>query len=317
MRNSCTKLMEGIILFLALVLDLTLGEFPHPLHPVVWMGKIISLQARLAPRHGHRTQLVYGVVIVLLTLALFTLPAYFILTYLQSLNTIAYVLVAALLFKPSFALKELRQVALRIKGLLQAGELIPARQETQSLVKRDTRQLDEPHVVSATLESIAENTSDSVVAPLFYFLFLGVPGAIAYRVVNTFDAMIGYHGQYEYLGKFAARLDDALNFIPSRLSGLLLVAAAYLDRQDGRNAWQVMQRDHSRTESPNAGWPMSAIAGALNVQLEKIGYYTLGRGHNPLSPALIPRGLRLVDIAILLWIGFCLVMEVVPFVVTT
>ena len=304
------------ILLFALLLDLAVGEFPRPFHPVVWIGQVITLEAKLAPRAGRGAQLAYGVGITLLTIALFTLAAYFLLAYLHGVSTVAYVLMAALLLKSTFAIKELRQVALRIRRFLLEGNLNQARHETKSLVKRDTSQLDEPHVVSATVESIAENTSDSIVAPLFYFLFFGVPGAVAYRVVNTLDAMIGYHGQFEYLGKFAARLDDGLNFIPSRLSGLLLVAAAHLYRQDSRRAWQVMLRDHSRTESPNAGWPMSAMAGALGVQLEKVGYYTLGTADRPLTIDLIPRGVRLVDISALLWAGFCLVMEVVFIAIT-
>ena len=307
--------MENVIvLFLALVIDLTLGEYPRPVHPVVWLGNVISAELRFAPRSGRRLQLAYGIATVTMTIAVFALAAYLLLTYLRGVNTIAYVLVAAFLLKSTFSVRELRRTALRVKAFLEDKNIIPARLESRALVSRDTSQLDEPHLVSATLESIAENTSDSLIAPLFYFLILGVPGAIAYRVVNTFDAMIGYHGEYEHLGKFAARLDDWLNFIPARLSGLLLVAAAYLCHQDGRNAWQVMVRDHRRTESPNAGWPMSAMAGALRTRLEKAGQYTLGDANHPLSTGLIPRGIRLVEISTLLWAGFCLVMEVMRFV---
>lgn len=304
-----------IILVLALVIDLTLGEFPGALHPVMWMGHLITLELKLAPRTGRRMQFAYSISITLLTIALFFAAAYFLLAYLRGTNTILYIVVAALLLKSSFAIKELRAAAIRIKKLLKTN-LNQARTEMRALVKRDTTQLDETHVVSATIESIAENTADSIVAPLFYFLFLGVPGALAYRVVNTLDARIGYHGEFEYLGKFAARLDDVLNFIPSRLSGLLLVAAAYLFRQDGDSAWQTMQRDHSRTASPNAGWPMSAMAGALNIKLEKIGHYALGVGRAPLSADVIPRGIRLVDIAVLLWAAFCIAAEVILAVTT-
>ena len=132
--------------------------------------------------------------------------------------------------------------------------------------------LPQPLLVSATVESVAENTSDSFVAPLFYFLLLGIPGAIAYRVVNTLDAMVGYHGEYEYLGKFASKLDDVLNFIPARLTALLLVVAAFLSKRSASASWRVALSDHSKTESPNAGWPMAAVAGALNVQLETVGH---------------------------------------------
>jgi adenosylcobinamide-phosphate synthase len=303
--------MENIIiLLLALAIDLTVGEFPRPIHPVVWMGKVTSLGLRVAPRRGRWAQLIYGAGVAILTIALFALPAYFLLSYLRGLNTAAYILIAAWLLKSTFSLKELCRVALRVKRLVEGGNLGKARAEMGALVSRNTSQLGEPHLVSATVESVAENTNDSFIAPLFYFLLFGVPGAIAYRVVNTLDAMIGYHGKYEYLGKFTARLDDGLNFIPARLSGLLLVAAAYLSRMDGRNAWQIMLRDHGSTESPNAGWPMSAVAGALRTRLEKVGHYSLGNANNPLSPQLIVSGVRLMEISALIWIGFCLMVEV-------
>ena len=309
--------MENIIvLILALTIDLALGEFPRPIHPVVWLGNLISMELRFAPGMGRRRQFAFGIAIVTLTITVAALTTYFVLTYLRGINIIVYVVVAAFLLKSSFSVRELRRAALRVKASLEERNVTQARLDTRALVSRETSQLIEPQLVSATLESIAENTSDSLIAPLLYFLILGVPGAIAYRVVNTFDAMIGYHGEYEYLGKFAARLDDWLNFIPARLSGLLLVIAAYLQRQDGRNAWRVMMRDHKQTESPNAGWPMSAMAGALRTSLEKAGHYKLGDANPSLSTGLIPRGLRLVEISALLWAGFCLTMEVIHFVIT-
>ncbi len=128
------------------------------------------------------------------------------------------------------------------------------------------------------------------------------------------DAMIGYHGKYEYLGRVAARLDDVLNFIPARISGLLLVIAAHLCKKDGKNAWRVMLRDHRKTESPNAGWPMSAMAGALRTQLEKAGCYCLGNTNNPLSPQLITSGVRLADMSALLWVLLYLIVGVMYFV---
>jgi adenosylcobinamide-phosphate synthase len=305
-----------VILLLALAIDLTIGEYPRPLHPVVGMGKFASLGLRIAPRRGRWAQLIYGGGVVILTIALFTLPAYFLLSYLRELNMVAYVVVAALLLKATFSVKELGRAALRVKHLLEGGNLSRARVEMKALVSRDVSQLDEPHLVSATVESVAENTSDSFIAPLFYFLLFGVPGAIVYRVVNTLDAMIGYHGKYEYLGKFAARLDDGLNFIPARLSGLLIVAAAYLCRKDGRNSWQVMLADHGNTRSFNAGWPMSAAAGALRTRLEKVGHYSLGKANSPLSSQLILRGIRLMEVSALLWVVLCLIVEVMKLAVT-
>ena len=162
---------------------------------------------------------------------------------------------------------------------------------------------------------MAEGTCDSLVAPLFYFLLLGVPGAIGYRVVNTMDSMIGYHGKYEYLGKFAARLDDVLNFIPARLATWLLVLSAWVIKRNGRHAWRTALRDHVRTESPNAGWPMAAMAGALDVRLEKAGYYRLGDGKTALAPETIDKAVRLFLTAASCWAPVLLLTGVIRFVV--
>jgi adenosylcobinamide-phosphate synthase len=301
------------VLLSALVIDALLGEPPRIIHPVVWMGKIIPFLERVAPVQNKQARLIYGGLMVLLTMLIFTSPVYFLLLYINQVSPIAYIAVGALLLKPSFSFRELRQSAIKIKVLLARDNLEEARAKMPSLVSREAQSLEKPELVSATVESVAENICDSIVAPIFYFLLFGVPGAVAYRVVNTCDAMIGYHGKYEYLGKFAARLDDILNFIPARISGLLLVIAAHLCHQDRKNAWRIMLRDHGKTESPNAGWPMSAAAGALRTRLEKVGSYSLGDTNNPLSPELIASGVKLAEVATVLCVLSYLVVEVMCF----
>jgi len=293
------------ILVLAVVIDASLGEPPRIVHLVVWMGKMISVLEKLAPSSGPKARCLYGAVMVLVTVLAFVAPVYFLLSYVSGLGTVAYVIAGALLLKPSFSFRPLRRAALEMKLLLTAGHIEEARAKMPTLVSRGTDRLGKRLMVSAVVESVAENTSDSLVAPLFFFLLFGVPGAVAYRVVNTADAMIGYHGRYEYLGRFAAKLDDVLNFIPARVSGLLIVAAAYVSGGSGRDAWRVMLRDHRNTESPNAGWPMSAAAGALGVRLEKRGCYSLGDAADALSPAVIERGAVLATVSALLWISCC------------
>ncbi|MFC1907877.1 cobalamin biosynthesis protein [Chloroflexota bacterium] len=307
----------SLILSVALAIDLALGEPPRVMHPVVWMGKVISFFERGSISQRPLAQFFCGVGISLLTIGLFTTSAYFILFYLNNLSFVAYVIVGGVLLKSTFSLRELRQSALKVKRLLLGEKLDEAHFELRSLVSRDARGLSRPLVISATVESLAESTCDSFVAPLFYFLFLGAPGAIAYRVVNTLDAMIGYHGKYEYLGKFISKLDDVLNFIPARLTALLLALAALLSRRDTRTSWQVMLSDHSKTESPNAGWPMAAIAGALNVQLEKVGSYKLGKPDAFLMPETINAALKLVLVAMLCWIVICFIVGVIYFAVTS
>ena len=295
-----------LILFLAIIIDLALGDPPNVIHPVAWMGRVASFLGKGCISQSRVVQFLYGVGIVVIIIGLFTIPAYFILLYLKSLSSVAYVVVGAILFKFTFSLKELRRAALRVKRLLLEDKLDEARFELRALVSRDTRNLTKPLLVSATVESVAENTSDSFVAPLFYFLIFGVPGAIAYRVVNTLDAVVGYHGKYEYLGKFASRLDDVLNFIPARLTALLLVLATFLSRRDGRTSWRVALTEHAKTESPNAGWPMAAIAGALNVQLEKTGHYKLGKTSTSAVPETIDDSVELMQIATMVWVLICL-----------
>ena len=310
--------MEALlILLIALAIDLALGEPPRFIHPVVWMGKLASLLERRGVGQSHLAQFVYGVGIALFLTGLFTASTYFILFYLKSLSLVAYVIIGAVLLKSTFSLKELRKTALRVKSLLQREKLDEAHHELRSLVSRDTRDLSKPLLVSATVESVAESACDSFVAPLFYFLLFGVPGAIAYRVVNTLDAMVGYHGEYEYLGKFASKLDDVLNFIPARLTALLLVLASFLSGRGAQASWQVALSEHSKTESPNAGWTMAAVAGALNVQLEKEGHYKLGKVGTVLIPGTIDASLQLLHIAALIWVIICFTAGGIYFVFTS
>ena len=293
------------ILFLAIIIDFVFGDPPDAGHPLAWMGRVVCCLRYGLKSRSRVVQFIYGMGVVLFVMGLFAVPVYFGLQYLSNFNTAAYIVAGAVILKLSFSVKGLRRAALVTKGHLLQGRLDKARFELRALVSRDTGKLTRPRIISAAVESVAENISDSFVAPLFYFLLFGVPGAVAYRVVNTLDAIIGYHGEYEYLGKFAGRLDDVLNFIPARLTALFLVLAAYLARKNGRRSWQIALREHSRTESPNAGWPMAAMAGALNIKLEKTGHYELGEALTALRPATIDGALKLMYIAAALWIATC------------
>ena len=306
-----------LILALALILDFAFGDPPDAFHPVAWMGKVISSLEKRGMSRPTSSHFAYGVMIAIVVIALFTTPAYLLLSYLESVSLVAYVITGAILLKLTFSFRELRRTALKIKNLLHDEKLDRARFELRALVGRDTSTLSKPHLVSATVESVAESTCDSFVAPLFFFLIFGIPGAIAYRAVNTLDSMIGYHGRYEHLGKFASRADDMLNYIPARVTALLLVAAAFFSGRNGKKAWRVALSDHSKTESPNAGWPMAATAGALNVQLEKANHYKLGGANARLVSKTIGESLTLMLVAVVFWILICFAIEVTYFVYTT
>ena len=285
--------LSAWVLVAALAIDAGLGEPPNALHPVVWMGKLARLLERLAPRRGAFGQLVAGALVALAVPLVFTAATVLVMRELDAWPVVAFV-VGAVLLKSTFAIRGLGRAARVVRDALAAREIGAARHGLRSLCSRDPSALDEQQLVAATVESVAENASDSFVAPLFYYAVFGLPGAVAYRAVNTLDAMIGYHGRYEYLGKASARLDDALNFIPARLTAALLLAAGALCGSDVRSGWRVLGRDGGTTESPNAGRPMATMAGLLRVQLEKLGHYRLGDASEPLTFSKIDDAWRIV-----------------------
>ena len=269
----------------ALAMDALFGEPPAPLHPVVWMGRLLRALRRWAPSRPAPAFL-YGAGMAAIGPLAFGLGSAALIGALERWPLIQ-IAVEIYLLKSAFAIRALAAAALQVRAALLQGDLAATRLALRSLVSRDTSALPAPLLAAAAVESVAENASDSLVAPLLYYLLLGVPGALAYRAVNTLDAQIGYHGETEWLGKAAARFDDLLNLAPARLTAALLVVASAICRASPVGALRVWWSDGSATESPNAGRPMAAMAGALGVQLEKIGHYRLGAPAPPPGPEAI------------------------------
>lgn len=297
----------GIILS-ALALDLALGDPPNRYHPVAWMGSSISMARRWAPRQGRWGPLLYGAAIVCGGAGCVALVGLAITSVIQALPAPCHWLVHAWVLKSTLALKGLMLAGRQVYTALRAGELPEARRLLSwHLVSRDTGQLSAAQVAAATVESIAENTSDGVIAPLFYYCLGGLPAALAYRFINTADAMLGYHdAEREWLGKVPARLDDVVNLVPARLTAFFLLLAALLLREHPRQCWRIWWRDAGLTASPNAGHPMSAIAGALQVVLEKVEHYRLGAGLALPTAQDIPRAIRLIYGAVAVGVGVLL-----------
>jgi adenosylcobinamide-phosphate synthase len=281
------------VLCAAFAADWLIGEPPALLHPVVWIGRLAARAERALLHGGRGRQLAAGLAVTVaipcvlagasawLGAALGPWPA---------MQAIA----AIWLLKSTFALRALGRAAGAVERALVHDDLAAGREALRSLCSRDPSALPAPALVAATIESVAENASDSVVAPLLYFALFGIPGAIFYRAVNTLDAMIGYHGRYEYFGKAAARLDDLLNLVPARLTAGLILLAGAATRHDVRRGARTMLRDHARTESPNAGWPMAAMAGLLGIELEKQDHYRLGDPTRPIAVQDIRAAWRIV-----------------------
>ena len=271
--------LDVLALLMALALDLALGEPPNRLHPTVWIGRTVAQAERIAPgpESSPPVQLAAGAAMAVVIPGLWGAAAWAAAHGSLLLHPLAYLIVVAALLKTTFSARMLHRVAADIGRILSSGNLNEARQQMSSLVSRDTSRLTVGQMAAGAIESVAENITDSIVGPLLAFALFGLPGAVAYRAINTLDSMIGYHGRYEYLGKVSARLDDFVNLAPARLAaGLLWIATVILPGLSGGRAWRIMLAHRGRTESPNAGWTMAAMAGGLGVMLEKLGHYRLG-----------------------------------------
>ena len=284
-----------VVLGGALALDVLVGEPPAAVHPVVWMGRFYGLLRRGAPRRPAAA-FAWGAVMAAAGPLLFGGAAWWLDRALAPWPPLALACEIYLL-KSSFAVRALGAAAAQVARALAAGSLDEARRALRSLVSRDTTALGPPLLAAAAVESVAENGSDSLVAPLFWLVVGGVPAALGYRACNTLDAMIGYRGETEWLGKAAARLDDAANLVPARLTAALFVVAGALVGASPVGALRIWWRDGARTESPNAGRPMAAMAGALGVQLEKVGHYRLGEAGAAVGVGTVARAVAILYVA--------------------
>jgi len=270
----------------SLIADLSLGEPPTTWHPTAAMGSWISACRRLRRSSNSLGAALEGAMTVASGMALTAAAGHAADRLIERAPVGQRALVEGLALKPALSINALLRAARRVQNLLAGNRVDAARRALgRDLVSRDTRDLSVTEMIGATIESVAENLSDSFVGPLIAFRLGGLRGAYLYRFINTADAMLGYHTpELEWFGKTAARLDDVANLLPARSSAVLIAIAAPFGGGSSRRAIHVASRDARRTESPNAGWPMAAMAGALNVRLTKRGHYTLNsRAREPVA----------------------------------
>ncbi len=285
--------LDAGALLLALALDLALREMPTPLHPVVWMGRLVSWLEGLGPLPESKwAALAWGGGMALTVPAFFGGMAWLAANGLRELGPAPYLVGVALLLNTTFAVKGLAKAASSVREAMDDGSMGDARHGLRSLVSRNPSSLNQSLASAAAIESVAENTTDSYIGPWLAFALLGLPGAFVYRAVNTLDSMIGYRGKYEYLGKASARLDDLINLVPARLSAGLIVAAGVLCRMPAGQGLRWLWAGRRLTESPNAGWTIGAMSGLLGVALEKAGHYRIGDGLNAPAPRHIDASVR-------------------------
>jgi adenosylcobinamide-phosphate synthase len=259
---------SATLLVSAFLLDLAVGDPRWLPHPVVLMGKFISRGERFLWSGAAGRDFFAGMALSLVLLTIVVGATWMVLYSVALLPPMIGFLLTAGLASTTLATRGLLDAVRQIETPLRSDNLVKARENLAHIVGRETATLNEDKILRASLESLAENTNDGIVAPLFYLFLGGVPMAIVYKAVNTLDSMIGYRSErYLYFGKFAARLDDVVNFIPARLTAFIMVIATFLVRLNGSLALRILRRDHANHLSPNAGYPEATLAGALGIRL--------------------------------------------------
>ncbi|MFC2343421.1 MAG: adenosylcobinamide-phosphate synthase CbiB [Negativicutes bacterium] len=299
---------------LAFLMDCVIGDPRSKFHPVVLIGKLIAgLETWLySPEDSDKRKFWRGLLLMLLVLVICYGATAGIVYGVRRLG-FPYLSwgVEALLLSFTISPRNLAEAGREIQRYLAAGDIEEARFKVGWIVGRDTDKLTVPEITRATVETIAENIVDGVISPLFFFFLGGVPLAVAYRAANTMDSMIGYKNEkYLFFGRAAARTDDAWNYIPARITGLLLVLAAWLLKYDWREAWRMMRRDAAKHPSPNGGFTEATVAGALGIRLGGLNYYFgrpsfrtyMGEPRQELSPRHISGAIRLMYAATILFL---------------
>ncbi len=313
-------------LAIGFALDLVVGD-PHWLpHPIRLVGRLISGLERILRRvfpatpKGERAA---GVVLVVLVCTISTACAIALLVLCGMASPWLALAVESIMCYQMLATKALKDESMKVYDALAAGDLAAARSAVSMIVGRDVERLDAAGVTRAAVETVAENASDGVVAPLLFMAVGGAPLGVFYKAVNTMDSMVGYRNEkYRYFGTAAARFDDVLNFVPARLSGVLMVCAASIARLDAKGAWRIFLRDRRKHASPNSAHTEAACAGALDVALAGDAWYfgklvekpTIGDALRPVEAADIVRANRLLYATASLSLVLCLALGWVIYV---
>jgi adenosylcobinamide-phosphate synthase len=271
------------------LIDILFGDPPNKVHPVSWLGLLIGyfIPKLKGDKDGYNVimEKMVGMAFAIILVASIGIAAQFLISMcLHLFGIVAAAILTALILKIALAIKGMEKHAIKIINALERNDIKSAQHNLSLIVRRHTKQLSSQDVLSATIECIGESTVDGIVAPLFFYSLLGPAGALAYRIINTPDSMVGYKDDYyKNIGWMSAKLDTISNYVPARITSFLMVISSQLLRADWKNAILILRRDHRKTRSLNAGYPMATMAGALRIKLEKVGHYSLGENREPLS----------------------------------
>ena len=269
------KLTLVIKIWIAYILDLVFGDPQNIIHPVQIIGKMISLGEKilLKEKSGSRYKFFAGIILNIFVVSItYGLTC---LIYKSSKISGVFTLIEIYLMYTVFSVNSLAREGNRVYNILKEGDIEKARKDLSYLVSRDTETMDEKMIIRSTMETISENTVDGIVAPMFYMFLGGLPLAMTYKAINTLDSMVGYKNEkYMDFGKFSAKIDDVANFIPARITGVLIVAASMILRYNYKNSLKMFIRDRKNHSSPNSAHAEASVAGALGVQFGgRVSYF--------------------------------------------
>ena len=286
-----------LIVLVALLIDRFIGELPNRYHLLRWIGNLVGfLDGKVKDRASKWTK-AKGFLSYLLVFFIFWFIMMLICSLIRNgldeyrweiagvtvtLGEIIWIAVVAFMFKITYAIFSFRHHCIPIQNDLRNKDIQSARKKVQMIVSRDTSGLDEKHITSSCCETISENLVDSVISPTFFFGLFGITGAVMFRCANLMDAMWGYlNEKYGNLGFFVAKFDDVLGYVTSRISPAFVALAAWMFGYEHRGVIEAAMEEHTKTPSPNSGWPMTAVARALRISMEKAGVYVMGKGDMP------------------------------------
>lgn len=296
----------------AVTIDFLFGDPSNRYHPVAWLGRFIGFfvpKLKDNSNNSAKKETVKGLIFTTSLIITFGLVIHFIVfTTLHLLGAVDGIIFSTLILKITISIMGMEKHARVIMSALKRSDLENAQYNLSMIVRRNTKTLDEQHVISGIIECISESTVDGIVSPLFYYSFFGPAGAFIYRIINTLDSMLGYKDNYyKNIGWMSARLDTIANYIPARITALLMIVSAGVIGADWKNSLQILQRDHNKTFSPNAGYPMATMAGALRIKLEKIGHYSLGESYEPSSVEKCKTAISIMKLTTIL---FCVIFSI-------
>lgn len=299
-------LIDNIVIFsIALLIDFSIGDPPEKIdkfYPIVWISRLMYFFDRRTRRENPGKEKLLGVVYPLLILTIFALPC-LLLLFIPS--ELLYIALGSLIFKMTFTIKGLERFGIKT---VEATDLEAKRAAVGKIVSREVNGLDREHLDSATIESVSENLTDSVIAPFFYFLLFGVFGAMVYRVINTLDAVVGYKTRrYIHFGWFSAKTDAVLNYVPERIAARLILATS-------NSQWQASLTGMHKKE--NIPLTIAAMSHALHVKLEKKGHYCVNERFESASEKHIERAIKVVRRSSILFAFICIVVLFVVYFVS-